>query len=244
MIAVYCFLTFLVMQSESSKVSPKLDFESTDKVTPTDETSPKIHAVRVVVDTTNVKKPIESRSSEEQTQTPNKNDKKIVGIRTDITFEISDENNNSTATAKSNKHAESIDDDEIIPVFKGHGRVQEPNRYDDNNGWHMINIPVFHGTDDEPNRTGGGDWVRFVPITTVWTTERNNYLLNKEHQRRFKPDVNPHVSQKSWKPCRCNDDQVGFRSNQDVNLRRPFVPVTRKVQIDDKLDRTFRDEDK
>lgn len=39
-------------------MSPKLDFESTDKVTGTDETSPKIHGVRVIVDTTNVKKSV------------------------------------------------------------------------------------------------------------------------------------------------------------------------------------------
>lgn len=43
--------------AESSKVSPKLDFESTDKVA-TDDMSPKIHGVRVIVDTSNVKKSI------------------------------------------------------------------------------------------------------------------------------------------------------------------------------------------
>lgn len=118
---------------------------------------------------------LESRSSEEESQTPNKNDKKIVGIRTDITFEISDDEKNTTVTKK-NKDAESIEEDEIIPVFKGYGNGNEPR---DNRRWDMINIPVFHGTDDEPHRTGGGDWVRFVPITSVWTTERNNYLSNR-----------------------------------------------------------------
>lgn len=39
-------------------MSPKLDFESTDQVTPTDEKSPKIHGVRVIVDTTSVKKSV------------------------------------------------------------------------------------------------------------------------------------------------------------------------------------------
>lgn len=78
---------------------------------------------------------------------------------------------------KKNKEAESIDEDDIIPVFKGYGN--EPKSYGDGRRWDMINIPVFHGTDDEPSRTGGGDWVRFVPITSVWTTERNNYLSNR-----------------------------------------------------------------
>lgn len=111
----------------------------------------------------------------------NKNDKKIVGIRTDITFEISDDEKNSTTTKTKNKETESIDEDDIVPVFKGYGNGQDPKSYDDNRRWDMINIPVFHGTDDEPRRTGGGggDWVRFVPITTVWTTERNNYLSNR-----------------------------------------------------------------
>lgn len=64
-----------------------------------------------------------------------------------------------------------------------------------------------------------------------------------DYQRRFKTDINPYVSQKSWKPCLCNNDQVGFKSNTN-NARRSFGPTTRRVQIDDKLDRTFPDEDK
>lgn len=103
-----------------------------------------------------------------------------MGIRTDITFEISDDAKNSTTVTKKNKEAESIDEDEIVPVFKGYGNVDQPKSFGDNRRWDMINIPVFHGTDDEPSRTGGGgDWVRFVPITSVWTTERNNYLMNR-----------------------------------------------------------------
>lgn len=184
-----------------------------------------------------------------------------MGIRTDITFEISDDERNATAVLKKNKEAESIDEDDIVPVFKGYGNAHEPKTYGDGRRWDMINIPVFHGTDDEPSRNGGGgDWVRFRPITSVWTTERNNYLSNRgeymtvvvlsvvqrlmfhtDYQRRFKTDVNPNVSQKSWKPCLCND-QAGFRSNTN-NVRRSFVPTTKRVQIDDKLDRTFRDED-
>ncbi|KAG4070802.1 hypothetical protein HA402_011028 [Bradysia odoriphaga] len=235
MIAVYCLLCLLLMQCESSKVSPKLDFEPTDKAAETGETSPKIHGVRVIVDTSNGKKSVESRSSEEETRMSNKNDKKIVGIRTDITFEISDDEKNSTKTK--NKDAESIDEDDIVPVFKGYGKGQEPKSYGDNRRWDMINIPVFHGTDDEPRRNGGGgDWVHFVPITSVWTTERNNYLSNR--------DINPYVAQKSWKPCLCNNDPVGFKGNtNNVANRRSFVPTTKRVQIDDKLDRTFRDED-
>lgn len=207
---------------------------------------------------------LESRSSEEVPHISSQNDKKIVGIRTDITFEITDDAKNSTGVIKKNIDAESVDEDDIIPVFKGYGNVHEPKSYGDNHRWDMINIPVFHGTDDEANRHGGGDWVRFVPITSVWTTERNNYLSNRggtlmifktfmyfcyecrliDSQRRFKTDINPHVSQKSWKPCLCNNDQVGFKSNTNNHARRSFVPTTRKVQIDDKLDRTFRDEDK
>lgn len=117
---------------------------------------------------------------------PNKNGNKIVGIRTDITFEINDDNN-STAMTKKSKDAETIqDDDDIIPVFKGYGNVHEQKSYGNDRRWDMVNIPVFHGTDDTPHRNGGGgDWVRFVPITSVWTTERNNYLSNrgKEDER-------------------------------------------------------------
>lgn len=70
-------------------------------------------------------------------------------------------------------------------MFKGYGNVDEPKSFGDNRRWDMINIPVFHGTDDEPSRTGGGgDWVRFVPITSVWTTERNNYLSNRGRKKK------------------------------------------------------------
>lgn len=104
-----------------------------------------------------------------------------MGIRTDITFEIDDADTNSTAVAKKKgKEAETIHSDEIVPVFKGYNGVHEtPKSYEDNRRWDMINIPVFHATDDEPRQNGGGDWVRFVPITTVWTTERSNYLPSR-----------------------------------------------------------------
>lgn len=102
-----------------------------------------------------------------------------MGIRTDITFEISDDDKNSTSVTKKTKDTESIEEDEIVPVFKGYGNTNEPKSFGDNR-WDMINIPVFHRTNDAPTRTGGdGDWVRFVPITSVWTTERNNYLTNR-----------------------------------------------------------------
>lgn len=70
-------------------------------------------------------------------------------------------------------------------MFKGYGTVHEPKSYGDNRRWDMINIPVFHATDDESNRPGGGDWVHFVPITSVWTTERNNYLSNRGSENKF-----------------------------------------------------------
>ncbi len=124
---------------------------------------------------------LESRSSEEESRMSNKSEKKIVGIRTDITFELSDDGEKNSTTKKSQHDVESIDEEDAVPVFKGYVNVHEPKSYADNNRrWDMINIPVFHGTDDEPNRTGGGgDWVRFTPIANIWTTERNNYLSNR-----------------------------------------------------------------
>lgn len=69
----------------------------------------------------------------------------------------------------------------MVPVFKGTTGVEgDIIIYDDGNSrkWDTKVVPVFHGTDDESViRHGGGidNWSNFIPITGVWTTERNYY---------------------------------------------------------------------
>lgn len=96
--------------------------------------------------------------------------KKSVGIRTDITVELSDNKTDST------RNAENDDDDREVPVFLGtdlaNGRTQVERRYDPN-----TNQPHFYGTNDDANSFTGGDagtWIRFLPSgnNNGWTTEK------------------------------------------------------------------------
>lgn len=86
--------------------------------------------------------------------------KQTVGIRTDITFEITD-NKNSTKNS-----TEQEDDDEEVPVFKGNGNPVGNRR-------NLPNQPSFHGINDDPLPYDAGTWVHFFPMQNGWTTERS-----------------------------------------------------------------------
>lgn len=105
--------------------------------------------------------------------------KKTVGIRTDITFEISDDDDsisNSTKTNKKDKEQDSRsdDDDDSVPIIKGNRNDQTNRR------WNSNNVPIFHSTNDENIRHGDGIdvWANHIPAPAVWTTERNYYLVH------------------------------------------------------------------
>lgn len=97
--------------------------------------------------------------------------KQTVGIRTDITFEISGDKND---TKFEGKEAGSDDDVPIVRSGGGASYGDEDIRRSDDRIDFDSNKPIYHRTNDE-NYDGGahGTWVNFFPITSAWTTERN-----------------------------------------------------------------------
>lgn len=114
--------------------------------------------------------------------------KKTVGIRTDITFEISDEDDdNSTRTDRMEQDSSNEGGDGGVPVIKGTAGSDATNGRQNPPGierrWNTQNIPVFHGTNDDDETAGhnsadnNNNWSNFIPSTARWTTERNYFHL-------------------------------------------------------------------
>lgn len=203
------------------RVDPKLDFEADSELLKVKKEikGGKIKGLRVTVDTSelkgsreNVKYGIlknmsqrlsaESRSSgsDSSSSSESAEKKKTVGVRTDVTFEITSGESNDTKTVDEKEIGKDDDNASIplVPVFKGtpqrgiiKGPTKDPNFNDiwsvkplDNPSPPRENPsasrgPIFHKTDDERGRYGGGDdsW-RQYPQYAIWTTERYN---RKQH---------------------------------------------------------------
>lgn len=115
--------------------------------------------------------------SEAKSESNESGEIKTVGIRTDITVEISSEiNGTSKNTKKGDKGGKDQpkNDNASVPVYKGRDTPNpNPPSIVNNN-----NYPIFHGTNDEHaiRRFGSDDhWNKFLPITGIWTTERTFY---------------------------------------------------------------------
>lgn len=190
--------------AESVKISPKLDFVES-KEDGSSKTSggrsPKIQGVRVVVDTTKSKKSTESKSSESDVVDADDDGArqlKTVGIRTDITLEITDDADvdadaddgaNKTANKTKTKSINVVDaeddaDDSVaikdrrVPVIKGSGTgggAPKPDKpSSEEGGWNVHNVPVVYGSKDahSGNRRWDATPRLMPPQLPVWTTER------------------------------------------------------------------------
>lgn len=189
---------------ETVKISPKLDFvdSNEDGGSITKGKSPKIQGVRVIVDTTKPKKSTESKSSESDVDDDDDGGRqlKTVGIRTDITLEISEDaddeqpavNKTIKTKTKGITVVDEEDDDESVatkdrrvPVIKGSGtgggapKAEKPSSVE--GSWNVHNVPVVYGKDvHSGNRHTGGGESRWdaprlsppLPSLPVWTTER------------------------------------------------------------------------
>ncbi|XP_005187413.1 uncharacterized protein LOC101897765 isoform X1 [Musca domestica] len=261
-VAVLC----RVAKAQQNQVSPKLDLSETEdsnnstvpvikgraedrnneknKAMDDNEkdgvkTGPKIHGVRVTVDTGDGQTSKESKESVEITDL-GKN-KKRVGIHTDITFEITaggDPHDNKT----SREHDVDEKEDASVPIFKGRGGSNShknrkptdpksqwnPNfsaerrsydnsgrgRYPDYQEYYPGNVPVYVGSSD--GRGGGSSiyrssdgWNSYIPRSAYWTTERSNY-------ENYRPnDVSGYRVTPSWKPCYCVMNGNDYRRRRD-----------------------------
>lgn len=100
--------------------------------------------------------------------------KQTVGIRTDITFEVTNSKNGTKPNQDGRKAESDSDEDAEVPIFRGtdesNNRDSFHRRYDSR---HIANNrPMFQRTNDDVIQFDrSGSWVNFVPVT--WTTERN-----------------------------------------------------------------------
>ncbi|KAH8281530.1 hypothetical protein KR054_001246 [Drosophila jambulina] len=214
---------------------------------------PKIHGVRVTVDTGDGQQQTkESKESVEITDLGKH--KKRVGIHTDITFEITSEaDGNETSSAQQQGDKE----DASVPIYKGRGGSDSKHKtrkpYDPKSQWN----PNFSGEQrgyQGSSRGGGGGsyypqyypqsvytggssdsggvyrngetWTHYVP---VWTTERAPQEQGQTYRR------------PSWKPCYCMSSG-DFRRRRDSKTWDQHKGVINSgvVQVvDGKLEKPF-----
>ncbi|XP_017471390.1 PREDICTED: uncharacterized protein LOC108362764 [Rhagoletis zephyria] len=211
------------------------------------KSGPKIHGVRVTVDTGDAQKSKENTESVEITDVGKH--KKRVGIHTDITFEIStdgDSDGNGTSSAQDGDK-----EDASVPIFKGRSGPTHKTRnpQDHKSQWNQNsserrsygdsgqgtgpayyypqyypnNVPVYVSTDNSRGGNGGtahrrGDgWNSYIPWSNVWTTERN-------YNEQYQPNTVAGHRVPSWKPCYCMTSVVDNRRRREYSRGLGVVP--------------------
>ncbi|KAM8714919.1 hypothetical protein ACLKA7_002033 [Drosophila subpalustris] len=219
---------------------------------------PKIHGVRVTVDTGDGQQQTkESKESVEITDLGKH--KKRVGIHTDITFEITAEGEaNETSSAQQQGEKE----DASVPIYKGRSGSDSKHKsrqpYDPKSQWNS-NYPSEHAGNRPGSRSGSADhypqyypehvytsgnsdvgsiyrngetWTHYVP---VWTTERSPHEQSQLQR-------NP-----SWRPCYCMASyDADYRRRRDSKGSKTIWGSTRRgivktdvLKVDGKLEQPF-----
>ncbi|XP_043644411.1 probable GH family 25 lysozyme 3 [Drosophila teissieri] len=222
---------------------------------------PKIHGVRVTVDTGDGQQQTkESKESVEITDLGKH--KKRVGIHTDITFEItSDSDGNETSSAQQHGDKE----DASVPIFKGRGGSDSKHKtrkpYDPKSQWN----PNFSGEQrgyQGANRGGyqgssrGDYYPQYYPgkVYTGGSSDAGSIYRNGETWTHYVPVwTTERVPQEqgqiyrrpSWKPCYCMSS-TEFRRRRDSKARREQEDQHKGVinsgvvqVVDGKLERPF-----
>lgn len=164
-------IDFQSFQGTASRIDPKLDFNSEDPVDkhPDLAINHKLFNVRVIVDSGRQKQP-RHMDAEVFADPEDRKEKKTVGVRTNITIEVSDEEGKPGKNANDEESIENAS----VPVFKGKPVDANKNRpesklYFDYSG--SREIPVFPKTDEDSFRNL--NWFYFQPPATgYWTTAK------------------------------------------------------------------------
>ncbi|EDX05497.1 serine, glycine and glutamine-rich protein [Drosophila simulans] len=222
---------------------------------------PKIHGVRVTVDTGDGQQQTkESKESVEITDLGKH--KKRVGIHTDITFEItSDSDGNETSSAQQQGDKE----DASVPIFKGRGGSDSKHKtrkpYDPKSQWNPNFSGEQHGYQGA-NRGGyqgsnrGDYYPQYYPgnVYTGGSSDAGSIYRNGETWTHYVPVwTTERVPQEqgqiyrrpSWKPCYCMSS-TEFRRRRDSKARREQTDQHKGVinsgvvqVVDGKLERPF-----
>lgn len=219
----------------AARVDPKLDFaEVAARVVEQKDSSEEIgngkgrttnfKGVRVTVETKpDVKGSPESKSSEssDSSSSGDRTSSGSIGVRTDVTFEISNETNETKSQedtgnkkkvgSKGTKDRKNNEDDEDdIPVIKG--RTSPPKKgSNDVTTWRPLVRPIFPKSDsDDSFRNRGGPpnipWTKTFPNSAVWTTERNYFGLYDNYN-----NFNPSQPVGKWVLICCKHNQRFYK---------------------------------
>ncbi|KAH8412576.1 hypothetical protein KR009_003180 [Drosophila setifemur] len=215
---------------------------------------PKIHGVRVTVDTGDGQQQTkESKESVEITDLGKH--KKRVGIHTDITFEITSEaDGNETSSAQQHGDKE----DASVPIYKGRGGSDSKNKgrkpYDPKSQWN----PNFSGEHRgyQGSSRGGGHYPQYYPenVYTSGSSDAGNIYRNSETWTHYVPvwtterapqEHGQIYRRPSWKPCYCMSS-ADFRRRRESKTRRVAGEQPKGVinsgvlqVVDGKLERPF-----
>ncbi|XP_075151486.1 uncharacterized protein LOC142225585 [Haematobia irritans] len=267
-IVVIFALIFHCVKAQQNQVSPKLDFNDDggkenattsankqgrfddrnnerNKDVDTDKDSaksgPKIHGVRVTVDTGDGQTSKESKESVEITDL-GKN-KKRVGIHTDITFEITaggDTHDNKTSRERDVDEKE----DASVPIFKGRGgsgshrnrKTMDPKShwnpnysaerrsydqsgrgyYPDYQEYYPGNVPVYMGSGGSGHASGGSSIYRTSDGWNSYVPRSTYWTTERSYSEAYRPnDVSGYRATPSWKPCYCITNENDYRRRRD-----------------------------
>ncbi|KAL1389156.1 hypothetical protein pipiens_003218 [Culex pipiens pipiens] len=273
-----CLVALILARVEAVNPSPNLDFTEAEDLNDDNgfvsvyKNYPKI---QVTVDTSKLKRVAQPESDDSSSGSSGSSgsesvERQTVGVRTDITIEISEESINETNTVDGKidtgkKDGSSsggrkdgkggVDDDNAsVPVFKGMGGIPtkgkptkpiSPNDVNDNRPIVTVRPPVVtygHGTDDRKPPGPHEGWNRFQPVG-VWTTERP-YLRRIDYDFRGNP-----VYVKTYVPYHAthHQDANGSWKPCYCNVyqpwdRAPSNPVlpTPRRKVDDKVDIPYK----
>ncbi|CAG9797963.1 unnamed protein product [Chironomus riparius] len=231
----------ILILTHSLAIDPKLDFGDNRGLVEVkkDIKTGKIKGLRVTVDTSELKES-KSSGSDSSSSSDSSETKKVVGVRTDVTFEITSGETNDTKTVDEKEIGKEDDNASIpvVPVFKGtpdrggisSGHVKESI---DNEILSVIPLenpsqplpprgPIFHRQDDRNQFNGGGhsdeSWKQ-IPQYAIWTTERYN-------NRRFHQEPVFHHRNDQFDILRKPSNFIPYQIHHDRHL--PWEPCTCK----------------
>ncbi|XP_067621950.1 uncharacterized protein [Eurosta solidaginis] len=229
------------------------------------KSGPKIHGVRVTVDTGDTQKSKENTESVEIAD--GGKHRKRVGIHTDITFEISTDGGSDANVTSSAQDDDK--EDASVPIYKGRsGPTQETRKSQDPKShwnpnfsserrsyegrgqstgpayyypqYYPNNVPVYVPTGNGGSSTGyrpGDGWNSYTPSQNIWTTERT-------HNEQYRPNTVTGLRTPSWKPCYCMTaivDNRRRRAHHHIVIAKPPIQPTSSVikVVDGKLEKLF-----
>lgn len=181
--------------TKSARVDPKLDFGEMAKVVEvrdgnSKELRPVIRGVRVTVETSaDNKASAESNSESSDSSGDRSQDRSTsVGVRTDVTFEISNESNETRSDeddgiqggqkrskTKSNKEKKDDNDErDDVPVILGRPQPTKTTETNEITTWKPKVRPLGNSGDDSYESHMPANWFRNFPPAGIWTTERTD----------------------------------------------------------------------